>query len=220
MIKTLKHSVLQPFFRKKVWSLLSSFCKTNALPANKYRLVAGLGNPGEKYRLTRHNIGFKVVDKLSEAYSIPLNRRKFDAVYGYGKIDDVDVVLVKPMAYMNRSGLPLRKLAKYFNISCEDIVVVHDDLDLAWERLKIKVRGGHGGHNGIRSIMEAFGEGGFVRVRIGIGRPLAGTNVSDYVLENFSAADQGALDRVINRTSEAVVAILCDGPQVAMNTFN
>jgi len=190
------------------------------MPANRLRLVVGLGNPGNKYENTRHNAGFMVADKIARDFNIALNKTKFDTIYGRGFIEDVDVLLVKPMAYMNRSGPPLQKLAHYFRIPGEDMLLIHDDIDLAFGRLKIKEKGGHGGHNGIRSIMDAFGGGDFDRLRIGVGRSEAGENVTDHVLGRFSDDKAEMVARVITVARDAAVTVLCEGMKVGMNAFN
>ena len=190
------------------------------MPANRLRLVVGLGNPGNKYEDTRHNAGFMVADKIAQDFKISFNKTKFDTVFGRGFIEDVDVLLAKPMAFMNRSGPHLQKLAHYFQIPGEDMLVIHDDIDLAFGRLKIKEKGGHGGHNGIRSIMDAFGGGNFVRLRIGVGRSEAGENVTDHVLGRFSADKAEMVVRVISVARDAVVTVLCEGTKVGMNAFN
>jgi len=190
------------------------------MPANRLRLVVGLGNPGNSYEDTRHNAGFMVADQIAQDFNISLNKTKFDAVFGRGFIEDVDVLLVKPMAFMNRSGPPLQKLAHYFRIPGEDMLVIHDDIDLAFGRLKIKEKGGHGGHNGIRSIMDAFGGGDFVRLRIGVGRSEAERNVTDHVLGRFSDAKAEMVARVIAVARDAAVTVLCEGMKVGMNAFN
>jgi len=190
------------------------------MPPNRLKLVVGLGNPGKTYEDTRHNAGFMVADKIARDYSISFNKTKFDATFGRGFIEDVDVLLAKPMAFMNRSGPSLQKLAQYFRIPGEDMLVIHDDIDLAFGRLKIKEKGGHGGHNGIRSIMDAFGGGEFVRLRIGVGRSAAGESVTDHVLGKFSAAKSEKLSRIISGARNAVVEILCNGTRAGMNLFN
>lgn len=116
----------------------------------RLRLVVGLGNPGQIYSGTRHNAGFMVLDELAEAFSIDLSKRKFNALFGIGSVDGVKVVLAKPMGFMNRSGPPVQQVAGYFRISCEDILVIHDDIDLEFGKLKIKEKGGDGGHKGVR----------------------------------------------------------------------
>lgn len=190
------------------------------MPANRLRLVVGLGNPGNKYEDTRHNAGFMVADKIAQDFKISFNKTKFDTLFGRGFIEDVDVLLAKPMAFMNRSGPPLQKLAHYFQIPGEDMLVIHDDIDLAFGRLKIKEKGGHGGHNGIRSIMDAFGGGDFSRLRIGVGRSAAGENVTDHVLGRFSAAKGEMVVRIISAARDAVVTVLGEGMKVGMNAFN
>ena len=190
------------------------------MPANRLRLVVGLGNPGKPYEDTRHNAGFMVADKIAQDFNISFNKTKFDATFGRGFIENADVLLAKPMAFMNRSGPPLQKLAHYFKIPGEDMLVIHDDIDLAFGRLKIKEKGGHGGHNGIRSIMDAFGGGNFVRLRIGVGRSEAGENVTDHVLGRFSADKAEMVVRVISAARDAVVTVLCEGTKVGMNVFN
>jgi PTH1 family peptidyl-tRNA hydrolase len=183
-------------------------------------LVVGLGNPGNKYEDTRHNAGFLVADKIAQDFNLSFNKTKFDTIFGRGFIEDVDVVLAKPMAFMNRSGPPLQKLAHYFRIPGEDMLVIHDDIDLAFGRLKIKEKGGHGGHNGIRSIMDAFGGGDFARLRIGVGRSEAGENVTDHVLGRFSDDKSEMVARIIAVARDAVVTVLGEGMKVGMNAFN
>jgi PTH1 family peptidyl-tRNA hydrolase len=183
-------------------------------------LVVGLGNPGNKYEDTRHNAGFLVADKIAQDFNLSFNKTKFDTIFGRGFIEDVDVVLAKPMAFMNRSGPSLQKLAHYFRIPGEDMLVIHDDIDLAFGRLKIKEKGGHGGHNGIRSIMDAFGGGDFARLRIGVGRSEAGENVTDHVLGRFSDDKSEMVARIIAVARDAVVTVLGEGMKVGMNAFN
>jgi len=187
---------------------------------NKLRLVVGLGNPGDRYRQTRHNVGFMAVESIARQFGIALDREKFHVVFGRGLVKNVAVVLAKPMAFMNRSGPPIQQLAHYFRIQCEAMLVIHDDIDLAFGRLKIKEKGGHAGHNGVRSLMDAFGGGDFVRLRIGVGRSEAGGSVTDHVLGKFSAEQTKILDHVISSARDAVVTVLCEGTQAGMNVFN
>jgi PTH1 family peptidyl-tRNA hydrolase len=182
--------------------------------------VVGLGNPGKSYQLTRHNAGFMVADKIAQDFNIPFLNKKFDTVYGRGFIEDIEVLLVKPMAYMNRSGPPVQQLARYYRTQREDMLVIHDDIDLAYGRLKIKEKGGHGGHNGIRSLMDAFGGGDFVRLRIGVGRSEEGKGVTGHVLGDFSAEQSQVLTRIIAGSRDAVVTVLSQGTKVGMNLFN
>lgn len=190
------------------------------MPKNRVRLVVGLGNPGNTYQRTRHNVGFMVLDQIAEAFSIALVKQKFDTVFGRGSIDGVEVVLAKPMAFMNRSGPQVQKIARYYRILSEDMLVVHDDIDLAFGRIKIKEKGGDGGHKGVRSIIDAFGGGDFVRLRIGVGRPEAGISAADYVLGKFSLKEKKVLHRIITEARDAVVTILCKGAKEGMDRFN
>jgi PTH1 family peptidyl-tRNA hydrolase len=184
------------------------------------RLIVGLGNPGPHFENTRHNAGFMVVDKLAGKFGISVNKNKFDVRYGRGTIEGHEVMLAKPMAFMNRSGWPLQQLAAYYKIKSQDLIVVHDDIDLAFGRLKIKEKGGHGGHKGLKSIINAVGEDEFVRLRIGVGRSEAGSNVSDHVLGPFFDDESKQLDSVLIQARDAVVTILTEGSKAGMNRFN
>ena len=190
------------------------------MPQKCVRLVVGLGNPGNTYKKTRHNVGFMVLDQIAEDFSIALVKQKFDTICGRGFIDGVSVVLVKPMAFMNRSGPQVLKIARYYRILSEEMLIVHDDIDLAFGRIKIKEKGGDGGHKGVRSIIDAFGGGNFVRLRIGVGRPEAGINAADHVLGKFSLKEKKVLHRIITEARDAVVTILCKGAKEGMNRFN
>ena len=183
-------------------------------------LLVGLGNPGEQYKKTRHNAGFMLIDDIADTFSIALNKKKFDAEFGRGYIDDVEVILAKPQAFMNRSGPPVQKLAAYFNISIQDILVIHDDIDLNLGRIKIKQKGGGGGHNGIKSLINALSSGDFPRLRIGTGRPDEYMEVIGHVLGKFTNKESEIIERTIFRAKEAVVTILCDGIKEGMNRFN
>ena len=187
---------------------------------NKLRLIVGLGNPDISYKMTRHNTGFMVIDELSEAFNIVLNQKKFDALFGRGIIRGINVIIAKPMAYMNRSGPPVQKLAQYFKIPCSDLLIIHDDIDLAFGRLKIKDKGGHGGHKGLKSIIEAFGDNCFPRLRLGIGRSDFESSVSDHVLSRFNFAEAKNLVEIIAQAHDAVVKILTNSTSEAMNVFN
>ncbi len=189
-------------------------------PQYRIRLLVGLGNPGGAYAETRHNMGFMLIDHLAALFSIAVTREKFDVVFGRGRIADNEVLLAKPMAYMNRSGPPIRRLADYFGISGEEMLIVHDDIDLALNRLKIKKKGGHGGHNGVKSIIDAFGSRDFARLRIGIGRPEVQEQMVDHVLSRFTAKEREMLKPIINRAGEAAVVILGNGVEKGMNLFN
>lgn len=190
------------------------------MPQKRVRLVVGLGNPGNTYKRTRHNVGFMVLDQIAEDFSIALVKQKFDTVFGRGSVDSVEVVLAKPMAFMNRSGPQVQQIAGYYRILSEDMLVVHDDIDLAFGRIKIKEKGGDGGHKGVRSIIDAFGGGDFVRLRIGVGRPEAGISAADHVLGRFKSDENKVLDQIITAARDAVVTILCKGAKEGMDRFN
>lgn len=192
------------------------------MPQKKVCLIVGLGNPGSQYAETRHNAGFMAIDKVADSFSVLVEKSKFNALYGRGRIENVDVILAKPMAFMNKSGYPVQQIAGYFKISCQDILVIHDDIDLAFGRLQIKEKGGSGGHKGIKSIIEVLGRDDFARIRIGISREnfrdMSG--VSNYVLSRFSSDERLILPKIITRTKDAVVTILSKGIKEGMNIFN
>ncbi|MCB2146408.1 MAG: aminoacyl-tRNA hydrolase [Deltaproteobacteria bacterium] len=183
-------------------------------------LIVGLGNPGQEYASTRHNIGFMAADRMIREFGLTTCRSRINAEIAQGDVAGVPVLVARPMAYMNRSGDPVSSIIRTHGIPCEDMVVIHDDIDLAYERLKIKEKGGDGGHNGLRSLIDALGTDDFVRVRMGVGRPEGDIGVVDYVLGEFDASQRMKLELFLSRAIEAVVAILCEGAKDAMNRFN
>ena len=187
---------------------------------NPQYLVVGLGNPGGEYRLTRHNAGFMVVDRICNTHHIPLDQKRFNCVYGTGEVAAKTVALAQPQAFMNRSGPPVLRLMSDYAISSRDLLVIHDDIDIAFGRIKIKEKGGHGGHNGVKSLVGALGSGDFSRLRIGVGRPEDGGDVIRHVLEPFHEDEQRRLDAILDRAAQAVVTILSHGAKVGMNRFN
>ena len=186
---------------------------------NKH-LVAGLGNPGRKYCQTRHNVGFMVIDVLAARWKLALGEKLRDIDFGCCFLKETKVCLAKPLAYMNKSGPPIQQLADRQHFRYEDLIIVHDDIDLAFGTLKIKAKGGSGGHKGVRSIMETFGEGGFSRLRVGIGRPLPGFDVTDHVLGPFESSEREILVKMIDQAADAVHTIIREGILTAMNKFN
>ncbi len=190
------------------------------MPEQRVHLVAGLGNPGQTYADTRHNAGFLVIDALADQHGIGVQRQKFDVSFGRGRIGGVEVVLAKPQGFMNRSGPPLRRLADYFRIRCRQMIIVHDDIDLAFGRLKIKEKGGDGGHKGIRSVIDAFGDNQFARVRVGVGRPQFDGDVVNHVLNQFNADERAKLDELIQQACQAIETVLCKGAKEGMNRYN
>jgi PTH1 family peptidyl-tRNA hydrolase len=184
------------------------------------RMVVGLGNPGPRYESTRHNIGFRVIDRLAERLGMSVTRSRFNALYAKGRIEGREVILAKPQSFMNLSGAPVRALADYFDIEPREILVVYDEIDLPFGRMKVVAKGGHGGHNGVRSLIDTLKERDFARLRMGVGRPEPRIEVSDWVLGRFSGDDADFLDPFIDRAGDAVRTILIDGLKMGMNEFN
>jgi len=184
------------------------------------KLIVGLGNPGARYAGTRHNMGFLVVDALAQRVGVEINRERFDALLGRGKISGVPVILAKPLTFMNLSGRAVAQIARYFGIGAEDILIVHDDMDFPVGDVRIKAGGGAGGHKGLLSIIDQLGGADFARVRVGIGRPPACETAERYVLERFSEGETRDLARAVERAGDAVIAVVSSGVQAAMNRFN
>jgi len=181
------------------------------------KVIVGLGNPGVHYRRSRHNIGFQVVDRLAKANHILVCTKRLNTHYGTGQIESQEVALAKPMTFMNRSGEAVKKLVNFFQIGLEDLIVIHDDLDLPFGRLRFKRRGGDGGHQGVRSIIEWVGGNSFLRLKVGIGRPPKGMDPAEYVLSDFDQTEQPRLDDILTQAAEALKVMLLEGIQAAMN---
>jgi PTH1 family peptidyl-tRNA hydrolase len=183
-------------------------------------LVIGLGNPGKRYRLTKHNVGFRIVDRFAEKMGIELKRRMGKVQVGEGLVGAERVVIAKPLTYMNRSGAVVRKLIKELGIPLDHLVVVHDDLDLASGRIKIKEKGGHGGHKGVSSIIEQLGGADFLRVKIGIDKPQTPEEGADYVLSPFDNEQLPLVEESMEQASEAIEAIIVSGKATTMSRYN
>jgi peptidyl-tRNA hydrolase, PTH1 family len=183
------------------------------------KIIVGLGNPGVHYQGSRHNIGFQVVDRLAEINHIPINTRRFKALYGTGWINSQSVVLAKPMTFMNRSGEAVKKATHFFHLGMEDLIVIHDDLDLSFGRLRYKRRGGDGGHQGVRSIIESMGGNTFLRLKVGIGRPSKEIEPAEYVLTSFGGIEQSYLDEILSKAAESLMVMLLEGIEAAMNRY-
>jgi len=182
-------------------------------------LVVGLGNPGRRYAETRHNVGFTVVETLANRWSIPIEGKQLGSLVGTGRIGDTRAILSRPQSFMNRSGQPVRSLMGYFKLEPDEVVVIHDDLDLTFGRVQVKRGGGHGGHNGLRDLNKHLG-GDYTRVRVGVGRPPEGWNSADYVLGKWGSEEKDVIDGVVDQASDAVELLLREGVDVAMNRFN
>ena len=184
------------------------------------KLIAGLGNPGAEYAHTKHNVGFMLVDALAEELGIDAWREKFNALVAEGRIGAEKVLLVKPLTYMNESGRALAPLLDWYKLAPEELIVVHDDMDIAVGTIRLRRKGSAGGHNGIKSLLAHIGSQEFSRVRIGIGRPLPGWTVVRHVLAPFSAEDGPKVHEAIAYLLPAVECIVTDGIDMAMNRYN
>lgn len=183
-------------------------------------LVVGLGNPGPDYAETRHNVGFRVVELLAARAGGRFSKHRTNADVLEGRLAGRRAVLAKPRTYMNVSGGPVAGLVKYFSVPAEDLVVVHDDLDLAFGVVRLKRGGGEGGHNGLRSISGALGTRDYLRVRFGIGRPPGRQDPADYVLKRFSGTERKELEFAVDLAADATEALLADGLEPAQNRFH
>jgi peptidyl-tRNA hydrolase, PTH1 family len=196
-------------------------CKTSTpLRGDCLKLIIGLGNPGPKYQATRHNSGFLAVDEIAAGHNIPVQLKGFDACYGKGRIDEIPILLVKPMTFMNVSGSPVKKFVDYFKVDVQDVIVMHDDIDLPFRTIRLKSGGGHAGHKGLISIIESLANPEFIRVRIGIGRPFDKLTVERYVLDEFAEDELRLLPEIMKTVNDAVTMIATSGIQAAMNLYN
>ena len=185
------------------------------------KLILGLGNPGRSYCWTRHNVGFLLLDCLAKRHRIEISRRGMKSLYGRGRIGSEEVILAKPQTFMNLSGEAAQRLLQFFKLEPQKVIVLHDDLDLSWGQVRVRVRGGDGGHKGIRSIMEALGNESFVRFKIGIGRPeRSSQDPADFVLEPMTGEKREELKEMIEGNAEALETLILEGPQQAMNRFH
>jgi peptidyl-tRNA hydrolase, PTH1 family len=184
------------------------------------KIIVGLGNPGGKYERTRHNAGCMAIDALAKSLHADVTQEKYLAVIGKTRLGSEQIVLAKPQTYMNESGRAVAAIVRSLYAEVSDLIVIHDELDLTFGSVRVKIGGGHGGHNGIRSIIEHLSSADFVRVRIGIGRPAPNKDAADYVLSPFLAEEREAATEAINKAAEAASVVLREGPKVAMNMFN
>lgn len=184
------------------------------------KLIVGLGNPGKQYEPTRHNLGFLVVDRIAARQEISIGKRLCGAMTAEWTLDGEKVFLAKPQTYMNRSGDSVRRLLDELHGAPDDLLVVYDDIDLAFGRIRIRPQGSSGGHRGLASITESLAGAPFARVRVGIGRPPEGIEPADYVLEPFDAIQFEKLDELVEKSCDAVLAVLQRGVETAMREFN
>jgi len=186
------------------------------------KAIVGLGNPGKDYQDTRHNIGFKVIDAIADDERITIKKNSYNSLIGIGKVNTEQIILVKPLTFMNNSGTAVKDIVKRYDVKLEDLLVVYDDLDLVLGRFKIKKDGSGGTHNGMKSIIDHLYNDGFPRLKIGIdvpGRRENGSSV-DYVLNNFSRAEKLEIQDVLPEAADAVECFITHGLEKAMNTYN
>lgn len=182
--------------------------------------VVGLGNPGARYKETRHNIGFRVVERLGAGHNTDIRRLQFQALTATIAIGRTEVLLMKPQTYMNLSGESVDAARRALDIAPERIVVTHDDVDLPLGRIRVRPGGAAAGHRGIASIIETLGSESFARVRLGVGRPADGIDTAEYVLRDFDQSEQETLEAMVARASAAIEALVEDGVEASMRRFN
>ena len=183
-------------------------------------IIAGLGNPGEKYDNTRHNAGFLTIDALASKYNIDVREKAHKALIGKGVIEGQKVILAKPQTYMNVSGESIRALVDYYKIVQEELIIIFDDISLEPGQLRIRKKGSAGGHNGIKSIIAHLGTQEFPRIKVGVGDKPPRMDLADYVLSRFSKEDREKMEQAFKDAAEAVEVMIAEGPDAAMNQFN
>lgn len=183
-------------------------------------IVAGLGNPGNTYKNTRHNVGFLVIDHLAYEHTIKPGKKNSTALLGKGTIAGENVILMIPTTFMNNSGLAVKEVMRYNKVDLNQLIVIYDDLDLDFGKVRVRSGGGSGGHNGIKSIINHVGARDFIRVRVGIGRPPGRMDPSDYVLSSFKKDERQEIELAIVKASDAVECVVANGVEKAMNEFN
>lgn len=183
-------------------------------------LIVGLGNPETDYSKTRHNMGFNVINKIAEKYGIEVNKKKFDGLYGDGIIEGEKVILLKPQTYMNLSGKSIIQVVNFYKIPLENIIVIYDDVDVDTGLIRIRKKGSSGSHNGMKSVVEELNSEEFARVRIGIGKPKFENDMINYVIGAIPDEELEKLQEGVNKGTEAVIEILKNNIDIAMNKFN
>jgi PTH1 family peptidyl-tRNA hydrolase len=189
-------------------------------PAGDRWVVAGLGNPGEQYRRSRHNTGFVAASRLAARYSVELNRRKFSGLYAEARIAGAPTIIVIPQTFYNRSGDCLSPLLGYYKVPPERLIVIHDEMDLPLPQLRLKRGGSDAGNRGVRSVAASLGTPDFIRVRIGVGRPSPSDGAIEHVLQPFSAAEVRSIEATLDRVADSVERIIADGLERAMSHYN
>ena len=183
-------------------------------------LIVGLGNPGDRYKNTRHNVGFMAVDAIADALNIPVNTIKFKGLYGEGRAFGKKVRLLKPTTYMNQSGQSVKACMDYFKIAPEDVMVLVDDIDIAFGTIRLRKSGSAGTHNGLKSIIYQVQSDQFPRLKIAVGKKNPYMDLADFVLSGFSGDDKKIMDETIEKAKDATLLFLKEGLDAAMNTYN
>ncbi len=183
------------------------------------KLIVGLGNPGPRYTGNRHNVGYQCIERLARRHDMTVGKIMFKAYVSRGQIGDHTVVLARPLTFMNLSGLAVRPVLRWYHLHIQDLLVIYDDLDLPLGVIRLRQKGGPGGHKGMRSIIEVLGSQDFPRLRIGIGRPTRG-EPQDYVLSDFAPAELAVMEGAYDLAVEAVERFVAEGIVPAMNEFN
>jgi len=182
-------------------------------------LIVGLGNPGKRFEATRHNIGFMVLDKLAAEWEVELKHKSFNALWGKRTIAGNNLLLAKPQTFMNLSGTAVRQLQSFFKTDISNLIVIHDDLDLPFGAIRLKSGGGTAGHKGLASIESNLGTSGFIRVRLGIGKPVDKSRIEGYVLEPFRKEEQEVLSELLQWAADASAEIVLNGLQKAISKY-
>jgi len=183
-------------------------------------LIVGLGNPEADYANTRHNMGFNVINKLSDKYGIEVNKKKFKSLFGMGEIEGNKVILLKPQTYMNLSGEAVRECMDFYKIKPEELIVIYDDVDTDLGKIRIRIKGSAGTHNGMKSVIENISTEEFARIRVGIGKPENGEDMISYVIGAIKEEDKEGLEKGVEKAFEAVVIALKENIDIAMNRLN
>lgn len=183
-------------------------------------LIIGLGNPEKDYANTRHNMGFDVINLLAQKYDIEISKSKFKSLYGDGFIEGKKVILLKPQTFMNLSGEAVSEIVNFYKLSLDDIIVIYDDLDIEPGKIRVRKSGSPGSHNGIKSVTHYLKTNNFSRVRVGIGKPEEGIDLIEYVIGAISSEEKEKLSEGVKKASDAVIEILKNNIDIAMNKYN
>ena len=183
-------------------------------------LIVGLGNPEEEYENTRHNMGFDTINKLANDYNIEMNKQKFKAIYGMGTIEGEKVILLKPQTYMNLSGESIIEWVNFYKLAMDKLIIVYDDIDVEPATIKIRKKGSAGSHNGMKSVIQSLNTENFTRIRVGIGKPEYKGDMINYVIGKLPKEEYEELQKGTELAKKAIVEILANGVDIAMNKFN